>query len=159
MPTPEWESFVSDFDDEQPSVVRSRRNYEATLTLADSLRSIRIELDQLKADFARNDALFEASHQRLQRIDQTVHSGTNCLSTRVALLERQDKQFEQICNQDKSELEHLRGLARFIKSYPFGLKGFIMSVVIATVFVATITDISVRGYVYKRLETQLMEPK
>jgi hypothetical protein len=143
---------VSQWHDEDPSFVRSRRNHEGIQALADTVMSLKITLTTTNRDLIRAEERLEYLSKKIDKIESILH-GTNSLAIRVHMLEKQDRDFEKIIQ----EVRDLKSLVSIIKNYPLGLKGMILSVVISVILIAFTTDITIRLYGYDFINNYLIE--
>lgn len=146
----EWRNHLDTWSDE---LIRSRSNHKEIASLGDELLALRIEFSEAQKDFARVDERLENSMIRLKRVEETAITGTHNLVTRVSVLENQDGNFLR----EVEELKELRDVAKFIKGFPMGIKGFLLSLIVVIIGVTFITDLAVRVYVIDGVKLKLIE--
>jgi len=149
----DWRNHLDTWSDELPSQVRSRSNHKAIASLGDELLALRIEFSEAQKNFARVDERLENSMIRLKRVEETAITGTHNLVTRVSVLENQDVNFLR----EVDELRELRAVAKFIVSFPMGIKGFLLSLIVVIIGVTFITDLAVRIYVIDGVKEKLIQ--
>lgn len=149
----DWRNHLDTWSDDLPSQVRSKSNHKAIASLGDELMSLRIEFNDAQKACTRVDERLENAMPRLKRVEETLITGTHNLVTRVSVLENQDKNFLR----EIEELHELRDLAKFVTSFPLGIKGFLLSLIIVIISVTFITDLAVRVYVIDEVKAKIIQ--
>jgi hypothetical protein len=144
---------IPEWDDDIPSSIRKRQEHDLLSHLADRVMRYELELKNLQKDIGYAESTVKSFDVRLvdfnrrtQRLERTVNTGTNCLTSRVSILEEADKGFLHLREEDRKQLEDIKLFATFIKNFPFGFKGAIFAIVISVILVATATDITIRTH-------------
>jgi tRNA U34 5-carboxymethylaminomethyl modifying GTPase MnmE/TrmE len=144
--------ILNSWHDDDPSVVRSRRNHENIAAIADDVMSLKITLTTTNQDLIRAEERLEYLSKKVERLESVLNT-THSLATRVHLLEKQDIDFDEILK----EMESLNTLTSIIKNFPLGIKGMILSIVAIVIMTAFITDISIRHQGYDFIKNYIIE--
>lgn len=144
---------IPEWDDDIPSSIRKRQEHDLLSHLADRVMRYELELKNLQQDIGYAESTVKSFDvrlgdfdRRMERLERTVNTGTNCLTSRVSILEETDKGFLHLREEDRKQLEDIKAFATFIKNFPFGFKGAIFAIVVSVILVATATDITVRTH-------------
>ena len=148
----ELENIINSWQDDDPSLLRSRRNHESIQAIADNVMSLKINLTTTNRDLIRAEERLEYLSKKVEKME-SILNGTNSLAIRVHMLEKQDVDFDEVLK----EMESLNLLLSIIKNFPFGVKGMILSVVTAVIMIAFVADITVRLYGYDFIKTYIIE--
>jgi hypothetical protein len=139
------------YEDDEPSSVKRKKDHDLLFHLSTQAMKHNVLINELSKDSSSLDSTLVSLNlanaeisRRIQRLEQTVSTGTNCLTCRVASLEQADKGFHQLRDEDLKQLENLKNFATFIKNFPFGFKGAIFAIVVSVILVATATDVVIR---------------
>ncbi len=151
----DWQNYLETWSDDLPSQVRSKTNHNAIAALGDDLRALRIEFTSAQKSCARSEERLDHLAHRVAFLEEDITRGTNAIKTRVALLERQDEHFKVFREDDKKELEEIKSLISFIRSFPLGMKGFIGFIIICNLVASFSIDLFIRTYGAKPLGNQI----
>ncbi|MEB3191154.1 MAG: hypothetical protein VKL42_12505 [Snowella sp.] len=153
--TEDFEQEWNDDWDDQPSGIRSRRNRDAIDSLGDQLRSLQVEFRDSQKICIRSDERLDLIVKRVERLEQIVFTGTNSMTTRIFLLENEDKNFNLARASDKKELDEIKALIKLIKGYPFGLSGLVCTIIMVIITIAAVTDVTVRNYALNQVRSHI----
>lgn len=142
----DWEDYSEhDWSDDLPSVIRSKTNREDIRELGQRISLLADNLRHSQESCIRFQEQISALNRRLERLEYITTSGTNAISTRVALLEQTDQTMYGLRDEDRRELQSLKSLSTLISSFPFGLKGLITAVIFLVIVTTTIVDLLVKA--------------